>query len=59
MKKIYIQTYNNNKKKKIKIKNKKNYIHLCVYIPAHAYTIMKIQKYIKEKDLTWMIIHYI
>ena len=35
------------------------YIHLCAYIPAHAYTIMKIQKYIKEKDLTWMIIHYI
>ena len=54
MKKIYIQTYNNNNNKK-----KKNYIHLCVYIPAHAYTIMKIQKYIKEKDLTWMIIHYI
>ena len=54
MKKIYIQTYYNNKKKKIYI-----YTHLCAYIPAHAYTIMKIQKYIKEKDLTWMIIHYI
>ena len=57
MKKIYIYKHIIIIKKNKKVK--KNYIHLCVYIPAHAYTIMKIQKYIKEKDLTWMIIHYI
>ena len=70
--KSFTVTFNRKKKIKRKIKNIKNKIYLQtyynykkkLYTHTHIYThtpthILKIQKYIREKDLTWMIIYYI
>ena len=67
--KSFTITFNRKKKIKRKIKNIKNKIYIYIYIHTNILAIIikkiiytythKIQKYIKEKDLTRMIIHYI